>query len=163
MDLLAAASILAISMVPGLYHDQNGRSLYAALDVDGAPVVSWIDPVNQHDGELPALPKTWRLQRRVREKRFIVNAPEGRLGVSLYYADGERRATVIFIHGNDPETRDMGYLIPLFALNGVNVVSYDQRGTGQSTRSWRDNGPVQRAADVDAIYDALQSEPFVDV
>ncbi len=163
MHLLAPALLLAISMIPGLYHDQNGRSLYAALDVEDVPVVNWIDPVNQHDGVLPALPKTWRLQRRVYEKRCIVNAQEGRLGASLYYADRERRATVILIHGNDPQTRDMGYLTPLFALNGVNVVTYDQRGTGESAGSWRDNGPVQRAADVDAIYDALQPEPLVDV
>ena len=56
----------------------------------------------------------------------------------------------------------MGYLIPMFALNGVNVVSYDQRGTGESTGSWRDNGPEQRASDVNAIYDALQREQLVD-
>ncbi|MBV8067260.1 MAG: alpha/beta hydrolase [Candidatus Eremiobacteraeota bacterium] len=159
---MASALLLTISMVPGLYHDQNGRSLYAALDVDGPAVVNWIDPVNQHDGGLPELPKTWRLQREVHEKRLTVDAPEGRLGVSLYYADPKRRATVILIHGNDNETRDVGYLIPMFALNGVNVVSYDQRGTGESIGSWRENGPEQRASDVNAIYDALQREPLVD-
>jgi uncharacterized protein len=163
MDLLAAALLLAISIIPGLYHDQNGRPLYAGLDVEDVPAVNWIDPVNQHDGVLPALPKTWRLQRRVHEKRFIVSAPEGRLGASLYYTDRERRATVILIHGNDAQTRDMGYLIPLFALNGVNLVSYDQRGTGESSGSWRESGPEQRASDVDAIYDALRREPLVDV
>ena len=71
----------------------------------------------------------------VHEKRLTVDAPEGRLGVSLFSADRKRRATVVLIHGNDSQTRDMGYLIPLFALNGVNVVSYDQRGTGESTGS----------------------------
>ncbi|MBV8344725.1 MAG: alpha/beta fold hydrolase [Candidatus Eremiobacteraeota bacterium] len=149
-------------MIPGLYNDQNGRSVYAALDVEDGAAVNWIDPGNQHDGVLPALPKTWRLQRQVYEKPFTVEAPQGRLGVSLYYADRERRATVILIHGNDNETRDMGYLIPIFALNGVNVVSYDQRGTGESTGSWRENGPEQRASDVNAIYDALQREQLVD-
>jgi pimeloyl-ACP methyl ester carboxylesterase len=162
MHLLFSAFLSAVSMIPGLYHDQNGRSLYAALDVEDAPVVNWIDPSNQHDGVLPALPKTWRLQRRVYEKRVTVEAPQGRLGVSLYSADRERRATVILIHGNDNQTRDMGYLIPMFALNGVNVVSYDQRGTGESTGSWQEDGPEQRAADVSAIYDALQREQLVD-
>jgi len=56
----------------------------------------------------------------------------------------------------------MGYLIPMFALSGVNVVSYDQRGTGESTGSWRENGPEQRASDVSAIYDLLQREQLVD-
>ncbi|MBV9718366.1 MAG: alpha/beta hydrolase [Candidatus Eremiobacteraeota bacterium] len=162
MHLLFLALLLAASMVPGLYHNQNGRSLYAALDVEDVPVVEWIDPGNQHDGVLTALPKTWRLRRQVYQKRITVEAPQGRLGFSLYYADRERRATVILIHGNDNETRDMGYLIPMFALNGVNVVSYDQRGTGESTGSWRENGPEQRATDVSAIYDALQREPLVD-
>ena len=162
MHLLFSAFLSAVSMIPGLYHDQNGRSLYAALDVEDAPVVNWIDPSNQHDGVLPALPKTWRLQRRVYEKRVTVEAPQGRLGVSLYSADRERRATVILIHGNDNQTRDMGYLIPMFALNGVNVVSYDQRGTGESTGSWQENGPEQRASDVSAIYDALAREQLVD-
>jgi alpha-beta hydrolase superfamily lysophospholipase len=162
VELLASALFLTISMVPGLYHDQNGRSLYAALDVEESAVVNWIDPANQHDGVLPVLPKKWRLQREVYEKRLTVDAPEGRLGVSLYYADRKRRATVVLVHGNDTQTRDMGYLIPLFALNGVNVVSYDQRGTGESTGSWKKNGPIQRATDVSAIYDALQREPLVD-
>ncbi|MBV8244295.1 MAG: alpha/beta hydrolase, partial [Candidatus Eremiobacteraeota bacterium] len=162
MQLVASALALTISMVPGLYHDGNGRSVYAALEGGAPPAVNWIDPGNQHDGNLPALPKTWRLQRAVHEKRFTVDAPEGRLGVSLYYADRKQRATVVLIHGNDAETREMGYVIPMFALNGVNVVSYDQRGTGESTGSWQKNGPVQRASDVSAIYDVLQREPLVD-
>jgi alpha-beta hydrolase superfamily lysophospholipase len=156
------ALLLALSMIPGLYHDQGGRPLYAGLDVEDAPVVNWIDPGNQHDGSLSALPKTWRLRRQVYEKRMTIEAPEGRLGVSLYHADRERRATVILIHGNDSQTRAMGYLIPMFALNGVDVVSYDQRGTGESTGSWRENGPEQRASDVSAIYDTLQREQIVD-
>jgi len=154
--------LAVVSIVPGLYRDENGHSVYAAVEVEDTPAVDWLDPVNQHDGVLTALPKTWRLERQIYEKRLTVNAPEGRLGVSLYYADRKRRATVILIHGNDNETREMGYLIPMFALNGVDVVSYDQRGTGESTGSWRENGPEQRATDVSAIYDALQREPYVD-
>jgi len=162
MHLLISGLLLAVSVIPGLYRDQDGRSVYAALDVEDAPVVNWIDPATQKDGVLPALPKTWRNERQLYEKRMIVEAPQGRLGVSLYYADRKRRGTVILIHGNDNETRDMGYLIPMCALNGVNVVSYDQRGTGESTGSWRDNGPEQRASDVNAMYDALPLEQLVD-
>jgi uncharacterized protein len=66
------------------------------------------------------------------------------------------------IHGNDPETRDMGFLIPYFVLNGINVISYDQRGTGKSSGNWQQNGPVQRAADVEAVYDAYSANPHVD-
>jgi pimeloyl-ACP methyl ester carboxylesterase len=66
------------------------------------------------------------------------------------------------IHGNEAATRDMGFLIPYFVLNGINVISYDQRGTGESTGDWQANGPVERAADVTAIYDALAANALVD-
>ncbi len=71
--------------------------------------------------------------------------PQGRLGVSLYYADAKPRATVLLVHGNDAETREMGFIIPFFACNGMNVLSHDQRGTGDSTGNWFLNGPIQRA------------------
>jgi hypothetical protein len=56
----------------------------------------------------------------------------------------------------------MGFLIPYFVLNGINVISYDQRGTGKSSGNWQENGPVQRAADVEAVYDAYSTNPHVD-
>ena len=46
--------------------------------------------------------------------------------------------------------------------NGVNVISYDQRGVGESAGDWLLNGPGQRADDVEAIYDAMRSDPHVD-
>jgi dipeptidyl aminopeptidase/acylaminoacyl peptidase len=56
----------------------------------------------------------------------------------------------------------MGFLIPYFVLNGINVISYDQRGTGKSSGNWLQNGPVQRAADVEAAYDAYSTSAHVD-
>jgi uncharacterized protein len=72
------------------------------------------------------------------------------------------RATVILIHGNDPETREMGFIIPFFVCNGVDVISYDQRGVGESAGNWFLNGPGQRADDVVAIYDVMRGDPHVD-
>jgi uncharacterized protein len=69
---------------------------------------------------------------------------------------------VILIHGNDPEAREMGFIIPFFVLNGVNVISYDQRGVGDSAGNWFLNGPSQRADDVAAIYDAVRHDVHVD-
>ncbi|HTA40625.1 MAG TPA: alpha/beta hydrolase, partial [Candidatus Acidoferrales bacterium] len=100
--------------------------------------------------------------RTIEEKRRIVTSPLGRLGVSLYYAGTKRRAAVVLIHGNDAETREMGFLIPYFVLNGIDVISYDQRGTGLSVGGWMANGPPQRAQDVDAIFDAFAADPMVD-
>jgi pimeloyl-ACP methyl ester carboxylesterase len=47
-------------------------------------------------------------------------------------------------------------------LNGINVISYDQRGTGKSSGNWLQNGPAQRAADVEAVYDAYSTSAHVD-
>ncbi len=56
----------------------------------------------------------------------------------------------------------MGWIVAYFACNGVNVISYDQRGTGESSGNWLANGPPQRAIDADAIYDAFRNDPHVD-
>jgi hypothetical protein len=98
---------------------------------------------------------------KVEEERRVVRY-DGVLGVSLYYAGNAPRTTVILIHGADAETRQMGWIVPYFACNGVNVISYDQRGTGESTGNWLANGPPDRARDVDAIYDAFRGDAHVD-
>jgi pimeloyl-ACP methyl ester carboxylesterase len=95
------------------------------------------------------------------EERRVVHY-DGMLGVSLYYRSNVRRTTVILIHGADAETREMGWIVPYFVCNGVNVISYDQRGTGVSSGNWRANGPPDRARDVDAIYDAFHNDAHVD-
>ncbi|HKE37218.1 MAG TPA: alpha/beta hydrolase [Candidatus Baltobacteraceae bacterium] len=87
---------------------------------------------------------------------------DGVLGVSLYYTGNEPRTTVILIHGADAETREMGWIVPYYVCNGVNVISYDQRGTGKSSGNWRASGPPDRARDVDAIYDAFRNDAHVD-
>jgi pimeloyl-ACP methyl ester carboxylesterase len=161
--LLAAAGPSMPPVVPGAYRDESGRTLYAALDIDSdGPQVNWLDPQTQTAGVTASIPAEWQLTQQIFERRTIVQAPQGPLGVSLYHVDDRKRATVILIHGNDAQTREMGFLAPLYVLNGVNVVTYDQRGTGESAGSWRDNGPAQRATDVEAIYDAIASDPRVD-
>lgn len=125
------------------------------------PVMQYYNPVNQHTGTLasargidtPCMPH---------EERRLINAAQGRLGASLYYATDERRAAVILIHGNDAETREMGFIIPYFVCNGLNVISYDQRGTGESVGNWFLNGPVQKADDTAVVYDAFRADPHVD-
>ena len=162
----AGASAPAIasdgSFVPGLYRDQTGHSIYAAIDIeDEGPVINYLDPRTRRFG-IVTVPGKWHLLKRVNEKRLSVEAPEGRLGVSVYYADTRKRPAIVLIHGNEDQTRDMGFLIPLFVLNGVNVISYDQRGNGESVGSWKEDGPVERAVDVAAIYDAFATNPLVD-
>jgi len=121
----------------------------------------FFDSTSQLTGELHATPDL-HLRAGILEERRIIEAAQGRIGFSLYYAGERPRATVILIHGNDPETREMGFIIPFFVCNGINVISYDQRGVGESAGDWFLNGPTQRADDVAAIYDVMRSDLHVD-
>lgn len=140
-----------------------GRTIFVGVEheLPDPPANDFFDPNTQRTGPLP-VPAHAQLRSGISEKRRIVTTPSGRLGFSLYYAGRKPRATVILIHGNDPETREMGFVIPFFVLNGVNVVSYDQRGTGGSSGNWFLNGPGQRAGDVVAVYDAMRDDGHVD-
>ena len=148
-----AIFLLMLLFVPGRYLC-NGHPVYVGIEHD-LP-----DPsVNQI---YPACREPLQLTHGMQEERRIVNAPQGRLGVSLYYAGSGARATVILVHGNDAETREMGYLVPLFVSNGINVISYDQRGTGESVGNWFLSGPQDRAEDVYAIMDSYAHHPHID-
>lgn len=99
----------------------------------------------------------------VAESKFVAQADGGTIGFSLWYAPNLiPRATIILIHGADDETRDMGFLVPYFVTHGLNVVTYDQRGTGLSKGSWRYTGPRSKAQDVLAIIAALRHTSRVD-
>jgi pimeloyl-ACP methyl ester carboxylesterase len=171
MRLALGVAVLALApsltwagiLGPGLYSNDAGHSIYVGIESDAPdPAVNeYFDPSTQHTGDLPE-DSRFKSRRLIREEARIVDAPGGALGTSLYFTDAAKHTTIILIHGNDPETREMGFLIPYFVLNGINVVSYDQRGTGKSSGNWQQNGPVQRAADVEAIYDAYSTHPRVD-
>ena len=154
--------VQASTLAPGLYI-ASGHAVYVGVQHDPPDPASndFFDSASQHTGDLTATPQL-RLKSGLLEERRVIEAPQGRLGFSLYYAGGKPRATVILIHGNDPETREMGFIIPFFVCNGVNVISYDQRGVGESAGDWLLSGPGQRADDVAAVYDAMRDDPHVD-
>jgi uncharacterized protein len=165
LALLALAPSLAWAgtLSPGLYRDAAGHEVYVGIenDVPDPSSNEYFDPTTQHTGDVPTNSR-FKPLKLIREEPTIINAPGGALGVSLYSAGAGKRTTIVLIHGNDPETREMGFLIPYFVLNGINVISYDQRGTGKSSGNWQENGPVQRAADVEAVYDAYSMNPHID-
>jgi pimeloyl-ACP methyl ester carboxylesterase len=148
---------------PGLYRNDAGHPVYVGIESEApdAPVNEYFDSSTQHTGDLQT--GAHLIQRKsIREETSTLDAPGGALASSLYYAGHGKRATVILIHGNDPETRQMGFIIPYFVLNGINVISYDQRGTGQSSGNWQQSGPMQRARDIEALYDAFATNMHVD-
>jgi uncharacterized protein len=152
----------AATLAPGSY-SVAGHTIYVGVEheLPGPASNDFFDPTSQRTGDLHATPGL-HLQNGISEERRIIKTSQGRLGFSLYYAGDKPRATVILIHGNDPETREMGFIIPFFVGNGINVISYDQRGVGESTGNWFLNGPSERADDVGAIYDVMRTDPHVD-
>lgn len=162
IGLAPAATVDAASLAPGVYI-AAGHTIYVGVQHEPPDPAAndFFDSTSQHTGDLQATDDL-HLQSGIFEERRVIEAPPGRLGASLYYAGDGPRATVILIHGNDPETREMGFIIPFFVCNGVNVISYDQRGVGESAGDWFLNGPGQRADDVEAIYDVMRTEPHVD-
>ncbi|MDB5094780.1 MAG: hypothetical protein JWO85_2881 [Candidatus Eremiobacteraeota bacterium] len=163
MLCLAPAVGSAGTLPPGLYGNASGGRLYVGVENERPdPAVNqYFDPQTQRVGDLTGT-ATLSLRRGINEERRIVRARNDTVAASLYYTNTRKRATVILIHGNDAETREMGFVIPYLVLNGINVISYDQRGTGQSSGNWQLNGPVQRARDVEAIYDAFREDRHVD-
>jgi len=160
--LSLTATVEASSLAPGVYI-AAGHTIYVGVQHELPDPASndFFDSTSQRTGDLQATDDL-HLQSGIFEEPRVIEAPPGRLGASLYYAGERPRATVILIHGNDPETREMGFIIPFFVGNGVNVISYDQRGVGESAGDWLLNGPRQRADDVEAIYEVMRSDPHVD-
>jgi uncharacterized protein len=156
------APVEASNLAPGEYI-AAGHTIYVGVQHELPDPASneFFDSTSQRTGDLQA-PDDLHLQSGIFEEPRVIEMPTGRLGASLYYAGERPRATVILIHGNDPETREMGFIIPFFVCNGVNVISYDQRGVGESAGDWLLNGPGQRADDVGAIYDVMRNDPHVD-
>lgn len=160
LALIARAQ--ASNLAPGAYV-ASGHTIYVGVqhDVPGPASNDFFDSTSQGTGDLRAT-HDLHLRSGIFEERRDIEAPHGQLGFSLYYAGERPRATVILVHGNDPETREMGFIIPFFVCNGINVISYDQRGVGESVGDWLLSGPGQRADDVEAIYDVMRSDPHVD-
>ncbi len=163
---------------PGAYR-LPGRTVYVAIEAEPPehPAIQFYDTKTRRIGNLenisghryradsapdltfvldsPASP--------VVEKPFAIVRGADRLGASLWHAPGaERRPAIVLIHGADDETRAMGFLIPYFVSHGLNVITYDQRGAGESTGNWRYTGPASKAADVVAILQEIQTDPAVD-
>lgn len=160
LALIAGAQ--ASNLAPGAYVG-SGHTIYVGVQHDppGPATNDFFDSTSQGTGDLHATPDL-HLRSGISAEPRDIEAPQGRLGFSLYYTGERPRATVILVHGNDPETREMGFIIPFFVCNGINVISYDQRGVGESVGDWLLSGPGQRADDVEAIYDVMRSDPHVD-
>jgi hypothetical protein len=161
--MIAPVMARADLLRPGLYRNEAGHGIYVGVENSqpDPPVNEYFDPKTQRMDDLKPGAQP-RFQKGIEEERRVVDTPQGPIGASLYYSGSGRRGAIIFIHGNDPETREMGFLIPYFVLNGINVISFDQRGTGESSGNWQQSGPAQRAIDVEALYEAFAADARID-
>src|SRR5580692_11587695 len=163
LSIASPLAAVAAAVQPGLYLNASGAKVYvgAQHELPDPADLQYLDATSSVTGVLPS-GRHLTAVCTVQEERRIVPSPLGALGVSLYYRGDSARSTVLLIHGSDPETREMGWIVPYFACNGVNVISYDQRGTGESSGNWLAHGTPQRARDADAIYDAFHNDAHVD-
>jgi pimeloyl-ACP methyl ester carboxylesterase len=166
------------SVKPGVYQI-NGGNVYVGIEAEppDRPAVQFYDEKTRRTGSLEHISgqkyrtkdsptMTFLLDSPVSpilEKPFVISNDADHLGASLWLALGAgKHPTIVLIHGADDETREMGFLIPYFVSFGFNVVTYDQRGTGESTGNWQFTGPESKADDVIAIMQRIKSDPAVD-
>lgn len=175
---LLALALHSPTLIPGLYGTDRGR-IYVGFEAEPANTraIQYFDPKTRRIGTLkltsgasyettdtPVL--TYRLSEplvALEENQFKIVDGGGPIGVSLWHVSSPgKRPTIILIHGADDETRDMGFILSYFVSHGLNVVTYDQRGTGQSVGDWRYTSPQSKADDVIAILKSLESDTRFD-
>ncbi len=148
---------------PGAYRSDGGHVLYVGperMPPDQA-FSEFFDSKTQRIGHVDGS-RRLRLMATIQQQPIVIAVNGNTLGASIWYAGRKPRPTIVMIHGNDNETREMGFLVPYFVLHGLTVVTYDQRGTGDSAGNWQANGPSQRADDVVALLSAVRAYPPVD-
>ena len=154
---------MLLILAPGLY-EISGKAVYVGVyhSLPRSPANDYFEPAAIAPVNLADF-RDARLRCGMQEERRIVDAPQGPLGASLYYAPGERRAAIILgLMVASAETRDVGFLVPYFVCNGIDVISFDQRGTGDSVGDWFSTSPIQKADEFAAIYDAFRNDRLVD-
>jgi hypothetical protein len=160
---LAAPAPVATLVPAGAYSAAGGHVVYVGPEhtLPDKRYDQYYDDSTRRIGDASAL-GTLRPISLLLEHRLLLTVDGAKLGASLWYATPRANPAIVLIHGNDDETREMGFLIPYFVLHGMTVIAYDQRGTGESEGNWRSEGPPQRARDVVALLAVAKRDSHVD-
>jgi pimeloyl-ACP methyl ester carboxylesterase len=160
---LAATAPAATPLPAGEYRSASGHVVYVGAEhtLPERRYDQYYDNTTRRIGDASSL-RELRPQTIVKERRFVLFVNGAKLGASVWYNGEGINPTIVLIHGNDDETREMGFLIPYFVLHGMTVIAYDQRGTGESEGNWRSEGPPQRARDVIALVATVKHDAHVD-
>lgn len=107
---------------------------------------------------------TARLSKKIEERLTSFVASDGQtISASIWRGEGGApRAGVVLAHGADDETRQMGVIIPQLIDAGLAIMSFDQRGAGESGGNWRSDGISRIADDVAQAAQLLQKEAQVE-
>ena len=89
----------------------------------------------------------------------VVERPDGTKLHTISSGRGAR--TVLLAHGYGTSHQGWNVVVPLLVERGLRVITFDQRGHGESTTGTRGIGTRQMAADYGAILDAYEAENAV--
>jgi alpha-beta hydrolase superfamily lysophospholipase len=180
LPALSHVEISAVAGPVGVYHLQDGRTLWLAPLVDeSGPTLQFALSDDFEGRAKPGGPETFRaaapcqaeiaftdeaskllwkdchgsvtgkrLAGYAAQKLNFVASDGKPIGAVFWSAPGQGRPAVVLAHGADDETRQMGVIIPILLYAGLNVMAFDQRGSGESGGDWRSDGVVQIAKDV---------------
>ncbi|RYG17615.1 MAG: alpha/beta hydrolase, partial [Chitinophagaceae bacterium] len=70
--------------------------------------------------------------------------------------------TVVFAHGSGPSTRSVGFFTTFFLNLGINVLTFDKQGAGESTGDWETASLEDLANDVQAGIAFLKTQSTID-
>lgn len=155
------------------------RLVYVGLDGEppSRPSLEYFDPATRRTGTLAHLqgaeyrsaePPYLNFDLRhavvtAVEDRHLIRNALGNFGFSVWHASvATPKPLIVLLEGSDDSTRDMGFLIPYFVGHGMDVLTFDQRGTGLSSGNWRFIGPAAKANDVIAALRSLAGDSTID-
>jgi hypothetical protein len=98
-----------------------------------------------------------------REEQVSFDGPGATLSGTVYLPTSQGpHPALVFVHGSGPQIRlDNWPMADRFARAGIVCLSFDKRGTGNSTGDWQQAGFDVLADDVVAAVDALRRRPDI--
>lgn len=82
-------------------------------------------------------------------------------GTQIYYKDWGSGQPVVFSHGWPLSSDDWDPQMLFFGQQGYRVIAHDRRGHGRSTQTWNGNEMDTYAADLAALFEALDLQNAV--
>ncbi len=82
-------------------------------------------------------------------------------GTQLFYKDWGSGRPIVFSHGWPLSADDWDAQMLFFGQRGYRVIAHDRRGHGRSTQTWHGNEMDTYAADLSALFEALDLQDAI--